>query len=337
MTSKQHAHTFDTTIEWNLSPWASNRPYLKPKFHANVISHRPKSTCDSPYYTYVQSPLCDAIVERLPPWLAPNLITIWGFGWNVLVLLIMLYLYGNSMDGYFDPRLAFFAGICYFLFQTADNCDGKQARKNGTGSVMGMLFDHGLDATTGILVNVILARMLNVGSGVPALLVIQVSTVSYYFLMLEEYYIGLLHLPMFIGPDDVSLYISGLCFLCAYKGSGDWWTEMIDAPFGLDQLLGVPSLKRSTLVVLFFYVLEVFGYMFGSGFKYWMARNEEHFKERFTVTSFSMHVGYMVLLMLIYDIYGIFCGSDILETHPRSVVFCFAGQHLQATLRLIVS
>ena len=87
---------------------------------------------------------------------------------------------------------------------------------------------------------------------------------------------------------------------------------MIDAPFGLDQLLGVPSLKRSTLVVLFFYVLEVFGYMFGSGIKYWMARNEEHFKERFTVTSFSMHVGYMVLLMLVYDIYGIFCGSDIL-------------------------
>jgi len=46
------------------------------------------------------------------------------------------------------------------MYTTADNCDGKQARKNGTGSVMGMLFDHGLDATTAVVMNAVITRML---------------------------------------------------------------------------------------------------------------------------------------------------------------------------------
>ena len=83
-----------------------------------------------------------------------------------------LALYGNSTDGFFEPWLAFYVGIAYFVYTTADNCDGKQARKNGTGSVMGMLFDHGLDATTAIVMNVVLTRILQVGSGLPAILAI---------------------------------------------------------------------------------------------------------------------------------------------------------------------
>lgn len=45
----------------------------------------------------------------------------------------------------------------------------------------------------------------------------------------------------------------------------------------------------------------------------------------------------MLLNVLVYDFYGLLCGSDILHTHPRSIVFCFAGQFLQAVLRMIVA
>ena len=142
-----------------LIPYHSNRPYINKKYHKKIISHRPKSSCDSYYYNYVQSPLCDIIVDCLPAWIAPNLITIWGFGWNLACLGLTIFLYGNSTDGYYDPRLAFFCGVAYFIYTVADNCDGKQARKNGTGSVMGMLFDHGLDATTSFVMNVVVARI----------------------------------------------------------------------------------------------------------------------------------------------------------------------------------
>ena len=108
-----------------LDPFRSNRPYLKEKYHKAIVAHRPKSSCDSPYYDYVQSPLCDWIVNQLPSWLAPNLITFWGFAWNLACIIATLYLYGNSTDGYFSPYLSLFCGIAYFFYTTADNCDGK--------------------------------------------------------------------------------------------------------------------------------------------------------------------------------------------------------------------
>ena len=108
----------------------------------------------------MQSPACDYIVSKLPTWLAPNLITVWGFSWILACLAMTLLLYGNTTEGEYSPLLACFCGVAYFIYTTADNCDGKQARKNKTGSVMGMLFDHGLDATTSILMNVVIARIL---------------------------------------------------------------------------------------------------------------------------------------------------------------------------------
>ncbi len=111
-------------------------------------------------------------MSKLPAWLAPNFITVWGFSWNMASFGLMFYFYGNTTAGDFDARLSVFIAVAYFIYTTADNCDGKQARKNGTGSVMGMLFDHGLDATTAILMNFVLARMINVGPGVVAILVI---------------------------------------------------------------------------------------------------------------------------------------------------------------------
>mmetsp|Transcript_13535 Transcript_13535/g.18538 ORF Transcript_13535/g.18538 Transcript_13535/m.18538 type:complete len:107 (-) Transcript_13535:731-1051(-) len=106
---------------------------------------------------------------------------------------------------------------------------------------MGMLFDHGLDATTAILMNIVICRILQVGSGLPAILGIQISTVPFYCLTMEEYYIGMLNLPMFTGPDDTSLVIICVLFISAFLGNGEWYREMVDVPFGLEEVLGVPK------------------------------------------------------------------------------------------------
>ena len=55
----------------------------------------------------------------------------------------------------------------------------------------------------------------------------------FYYLIMEEYYIGMLNLPMFSGPDDTSVVISGICFASFYLGSGDWFVEHVEIPFGL--------------------------------------------------------------------------------------------------------
>ena len=142
------------------------------------------------------------IVDNLPAWVAPNLITLWGFAWNMSCLVFTYALYGNETQGYFEPWLAVYVSVAFFIYTTADNCDGKQARKNETGSVMGMMFDHGLDAASAIVMTLVMLRMAQVGGGITALVGMQVSLIPQYYTFLEEYYIGKMVFPMFTGPED---------------------------------------------------------------------------------------------------------------------------------------
>ena len=128
--------------------------------------------------------MCDEIVERLPMWLAPNIITLLSFAFNVLPHLLIIALYDNNMEGPIDSWVAVMLGISYFLYSTLDNCDGKQARRTGSGSPMGMLFDHGLDATTAVVVMYPLGRIHNIGAGLPLLMFMMISTVPFYYFTL---------------------------------------------------------------------------------------------------------------------------------------------------------
>jgi phosphatidylglycerophosphate synthase len=82
-------------------------------------------------------------LRLVPIWMAPNLITTLAF---VLALVgqVPLLAYGPDRP---DWAVLLFA-VCLFLYQTLDNIDGKQARRTGSSSALGMLFDHGLDTIT---------------------------------------------------------------------------------------------------------------------------------------------------------------------------------------------
>lgn len=70
----------------------------------------------------------------------------------------MLYLYGDSTEGNIHPFFAISVAVTYTIYSTLDNCDGKQARRTKSGSPMGMMFDHGLDAFTALQANIIMQR-----------------------------------------------------------------------------------------------------------------------------------------------------------------------------------
>ena len=53
-------------------------------------------------------------------------------------------------------------GVTYQMYLVADNCDGKQARRTGSSSPMGMLFDHGVDAFVAICNTFMLMRLFNI-------------------------------------------------------------------------------------------------------------------------------------------------------------------------------
>ena len=103
----------------------SNLPYIKPELINNVHTYKPQSSCFSLYYNYILSPFCDWLVTLFPTWLAPNVITLTGFFFNVFTHLWMLYKYGTSTEGPFDSWFCDIIGVSYTIYNILDNSDGK--------------------------------------------------------------------------------------------------------------------------------------------------------------------------------------------------------------------
>ena len=104
--------------------------------------------------------MCDKFVSYLPWTLAPNVITIAGVSCVAVTVLMQFVLYGTDAQGYVDPWFMALAGFLYFMNTVLDNMDGKQARRTGSGSPMGMLFDHGSDAFTAVMSSILLGRYM---------------------------------------------------------------------------------------------------------------------------------------------------------------------------------
>ncbi|XP_054722495.1 cholinephosphotransferase 1-like [Uloborus diversus] len=100
----------------------------------------------------IVQPFWNWLVLKLPLWLAPNLMTITGLLINILTSVILI---GYSPDGTQEaPRWTFvLCAIGLFIYQTLDALDGKQARRTGTSSPLGELFDHGCDSLSTVFVS----------------------------------------------------------------------------------------------------------------------------------------------------------------------------------------
>lgn len=103
------------------------------------------------------------MVERLPKWLAPNVLTFAGLLMTLLPLFWANYYYGYELDGPVSATFCCTTGIMYSTYIFLDNLDGKQARRTGTSSPMGMLFDHGCDAMTAAFGGWVLMKMFCFG------------------------------------------------------------------------------------------------------------------------------------------------------------------------------
>ena len=80
-----------------------------------------------------------------PSWLAPNLITLCG-GACVATAALLTIAHSPSLDGSSPQWVYVVDALLLWLYQSLDGSDGKQARKTKSGSPVGEMFDHGLDA-----------------------------------------------------------------------------------------------------------------------------------------------------------------------------------------------
>ena len=91
------------------------------------------------------SSLTPAMVAHLPTWLAPNLITLSGLAILTAAYVITAF-YAPALEAVAPRWVYALMAAATFAYLHLDVLDGKQARRTGSSSPLGQLFDHGCDA-----------------------------------------------------------------------------------------------------------------------------------------------------------------------------------------------
>ncbi|GMF39622.1 unnamed protein product [Phytophthora fragariaefolia] len=137
--------------------------YVSQEGSEKLLTYEYHGADNSLVYKHVLTPMNNFLVELLPLWLAPNLITLIGLllvgGTHTLFVFLCPLLEGDA------PWWAMVAAaVALFSYQTLDNLDGKQARRTQSSSPLGLLFDHGCDALNVSVGTMTMASILQMGT-----------------------------------------------------------------------------------------------------------------------------------------------------------------------------
>ncbi|XP_026750503.2 ethanolaminephosphotransferase 1-like [Galleria mellonella] len=195
----------------------------------------------SPLSVYVMHPFWNKIVELVPRWVAPNVLTFAGFLLTVLDFLLLSYYdydyyaatapFHNEtvsevpLNGHIEKipqSLWFVLAVFLFLAYTLDGIDGKQARRTQTSGPLGELFDHGLDSYSVFFIPAclysIFGRLDYSIAPIRMYYVMWNLLFNFYISHWEKYNTGVLFLPW---GYDFSMWASTLFFLwTGIKGTG---------------------------------------------------------------------------------------------------------------------
>ncbi|ORZ37489.1 CDP-alcohol phosphatidyltransferase-domain-containing protein [Catenaria anguillulae PL171] len=195
--------------------------YLSDRALDNLRLYRYSAVDKSPVSNYILKHYWNWAVTLFPMWMAPNLITLIGFGFVWLNLLFILILMPDlAGPGPSWIYFSFAAGI--WLYSTFDNIDGKQARRTGTSSPLGELFDHGCDALNCSVGAIVQAASLGLGSTWYTGAVAFMTTVAFYFSTWEEYHTGTLYLGYINGPTEGLIIACVMSIISGIYGPAIW-------------------------------------------------------------------------------------------------------------------
>ena len=174
----------------------------------NMNRFKYKSEDKSILYNKFLSPCLNKLVNFIPRWLAPNLITFFSLCCNIFAAII------SYLDGGFDfsfklkRSTCLITGVFQLLYLILDNIDGKQARRTGNSTPFGMLMDHGCDIFTNIFTSFNLSKLLLVGNdSFFSFSVFFGLILGFYMMTYEEYKLGEMFFPPINGADEGNFLI----------------------------------------------------------------------------------------------------------------------------------
>ena len=95
----------------------------------------------------------------------------------------------------------------------------KQARKTGTSSPLGMLFDHGIDAINCVLLTLPVCSALGTGMSTELLIIMSIGFIPFITQGWEEYYREEMVLPLINGPTEGLLVTMGMLIYSSMYGA----------------------------------------------------------------------------------------------------------------------
>jgi phosphatidylglycerophosphate synthase len=190
-------------------------------------------------------PWWNFVVELMPMWIAPNLITIIGLAVNVFTSLVLLY-YAPTATEEVPMWVPLGCALGLFIYQTLDAIDGKQARRTKSSNALGELFDHGCDSMSTIFVS--LAGACTMGMGhIQYFMMFQCLTAStlFYLAHWQTYVTG----QMKFGKFDVTE--AQICMMVMMSISGLFGTSFWNWPvFGFLPLRWIPLIFATVVSFL---------------------------------------------------------------------------------------
>ncbi|EQC28603.1 hypothetical protein SDRG_13682 [Saprolegnia diclina VS20] len=196
--------------------------YVSARGAERVLEYKYSGSDASMLYNYVISPLAQRIVDGVfPAWLAPNTITIAGLGLVATSHALMAF-YAPSLD---TPAPSWVYAFCAFAlstYQVLDVTDGKQARKTGNSSPLGLLFDHGCDAVNCVLSACTMASTMLMGPTYMSMGLLLCPACVFFMATWEEYYTGTLALGAINGPNEGLAIMYSIYAMTAITGPAFW-------------------------------------------------------------------------------------------------------------------
>ncbi|XP_045118391.1 cholinephosphotransferase 1-like isoform X2 [Portunus trituberculatus] len=165
------------------------------------------------------------LVEQCPLTLAPNLITITGLIINIITSLVLCYYSPDAKQEV--PRWAcFMCAFGLFVYQSLDAIDGKQARRTGTSSPLGELFDHGCDSLSTVFVSLGVCCSVRLGT-LPYWMFFQcmMAVTLFYCAHWQTYVSGTLRFGM-VDVTEAQFGVMAIHLISVIFGSDFWSLEV---------------------------------------------------------------------------------------------------------------
>lgn len=182
----------------------------------------------------ILNPIWTRLTDLLPMWLAPNMVTTLG-GLHCLVAYLITWWYSPNFQGGVPDFACLINGYCIFSYYTLDCMDGKQARRTGSSSPLGQLFDHGMDC---------LCLQQHISMCMAWLSLTEADSVwfwgaqaslqfSFFMAQWEEYYTGVLpHATGNLGVTEVNYGLAAASLLngVLIRDRTEFYSRRVDVP-----------------------------------------------------------------------------------------------------------